>query len=114
MVKRIFFSGHGHPGENQTAAAAYQIHYPAAGTDLLDGFAGDAAVQGDKIHTVLRMQAHHIDKIPGGQGIQISLIMDDGIVHRYGTDHGRAFPAELLAERLGIAVAGQVHNGLSA
>lgn len=44
--------------------------------DLIDGFSGDAAVQGDEIDTVLGMEADDVNKIFGGQRIQVSLVMD--------------------------------------
>ena len=37
--------------------------------------------------------------------------MNDRIVHRHRADHGGAFPAKFLPERLGVAMAGQVHDG---
>ena len=80
--------------------------------DLLDGLAGDAAVQGHKVHTVLGMQAHHVDEVLCGQFSQIPLIVDDRVVHRYGADHHGALVGQLLPEGLGVAVAGQVHDGL--
>jgi len=82
--------------------------------DLLDGLAGDAAVQGDKVHAVLCVQTHHIDEVLCSQLCQIALVVDDRIVHRHGADHHRALVGQLLAEGLGIAVAGQVHDGFGA
>ena len=38
--------------------------------------------------------------------------MDDRIVHRHGADHGRALGDQLFAEGLGVAVGGQVHDGV--
>ena len=60
------------------------------------------------------MQAHHVDEVLGGQGGQIALVVDDGVIHRHGADHDGALVGQLLAERLGVAVAGQVHDGLCA
>ena len=71
-------------------------------------------MQGDKVHTVLCMQAHHIDEVLCGQFSQIALVVDDRIVHRHGADHHRALVGQLLAEGLGVAVAGKIHNGFGA
>ena len=40
--------------------------------------------------------------------------MDDRVIHRHGADHDRALVGQLLAEGLGVAMAGQIHNGLCA
>ena len=71
-------------------------------------------MQGHKVHTVLGVQAHHIHKILGSKLGKIALIVDHRVIHRHGADHGRALGGELLAERLGVAVAGKIHNGLGA
>ena len=68
FIERIFLSGHAHPGKHQRAsAAADDIHFSFMLFDLIDGFSGDSAVKGDKIHAVLGMKADHIDKILCGQ-----------------------------------------------
>ena len=79
--------------------------------DLVDGLAGDAAVQGHKVHAVLGMEPHHVDEILGSQGGEIPLIMDDAVVNRHRADHSGTLGGELPAEGLGVAVGGQVHNG---
>ena len=84
------------------------------GADLVDGLAGDAAVQGNKVHAVLRVQAHHVDEVLRGQGGKVALIVDDGIVHGHSADHHGALVGQLLAEGLGVAVAGQIHDGFRA
>ena len=111
LVKGIFLSGHAHPGEHQAAASADDVHLPFVLADLLDGLAGDAAVQGDKVHPILRMEAHHIDKIFGGQGAQIPLVVNDAVIYRYRADHSGALRHQLPPEGLGVPVGGQVHNG---
>ena len=111
LVEGVLVAGHAHPCKHQRAAAADNVHLALVLADLLDGLAGDAAVQGDKVHTVLCMQAHHIDEVLCGQLSQIALVVDDRIVHRHGADHHRALVGQLLAEGLGVAVARQVHNG---
>ena len=80
--------------------------------DLLDGLSGDAAVEGHKVHPVLGVEAHHIHEILGGQLRQIPLIVDHRVIHRHRADHHRALMGQLLPEGLGVAMAGQIHNGL--
>ena len=72
LVERILLAGHAHPGEHEGAAAGNNIHFPFVFADLIDGFSGDAAVQGDEIDTVLGMEADDVNKIFGGQRIQVS------------------------------------------
>ena len=112
LIERILFPGHAHPGEHQGASPGHDVHLPLVGLDLLNGLAGDAAVEGDEIHPVLGVEPHHVDEILGGQRGQIPLVVDDAVVHRHGADHGGALPRQLPAEGLGVAVGGQVHNGL--
>ena len=77
---------------------------------IRDSLSGDAAVEGDEVHAVLGVEADHIDKVPGGEGIQVPLIVDDAVIDGDGADHGGALGGELTAEGLGVAVAGQVHD----
>ena len=114
LVERVLVAGHAHPGKDQRAAAADDVHLPLVGADLLDGLAGDAAVQGDEVHAVLGVQADHIHEVLRRQGGEVALVVDDRVIHRHGADHDRALVGQLLAEGLGVAVAGQVHNGLCA
>ena len=83
------------------------FHFPFVFADLIDGFSGDAAVQGDEIDTVLGMEADDVNKIFGGQRIQVSLVMDHTVIYRHGADHGRTFGGQFPPERLRIAVARQ-------
>ena len=80
--------------------------------DLIYGLTGDAAVEGDEVHAVLGMEADHIDEVLGTEGGQVPLVVDDAVIDRDGADHHRALGSELLAEGLGVAMAGQVHDGL--
>ena len=80
--------------------------------DLVNGLAGDAAVECDEVHTLLGVQADHVDEVFGGQGVQIPLIVDDAVIDRHSADHHRTLRGELPAEGAGVAVAGQVHDGL--
>ena len=112
LVEGVFLPGHAHPGEHQAPAPGDNVHLPLVTADLVDGLAGDAAVEGDKVHPVLRVEAHHVDKVLGGEGAQVPLVVDDAVVHRHGADHGRALGHQLSPEGLGVPVGGQVHNGL--
>ena len=114
LVEGVLVAGHAHPRKHQRTAAAHDVHLALVLADLLDGLAGDAAVQGNKVHTVLCVQTHHIDEVLCGQLSQIALVVDDRIVHRHSADHHRALVGQLLAEGLGVAVAGQIHNGFCA
>ena len=87
-------------------------HLPLMLLDLLDGFPGNAAMEGHKIHTVFRVKPYHVDEILGRQCGQVPLVMDHAVIHRHSADHSRALTGELLTEGLGIAVGRQVHNGL--
>ena len=114
LVEGVLVAGHAHPCKHQRAAAADDVHLPLVLADLVDGLAGDAAVEGDKVHAVLCVEADHIDEVLCGQGGQVALVVDDRVIHRHGADHHRALVGQLLAEGLGVAVAGQVHDGLGA
>ena len=112
LVERVLVAGHAHPGKHEGAAAADNVHLPLMLADLVNGLAGDAAVQGDKVHAVLRMQADHINEILCRQGGQVALVVDDRVIHGHRADHDRALVGQLLAERLGVAMAGKIHDGL--
>ena len=114
LVERVLLAGHAHPGKDKAAAAADDVHLTLVLADLLNGLAGDAAVQGDKVHAVLSVQTDNVDEVLCGQRRQIALIVDNTVVDRYGADHRRALAGQLAAERLGVAVAGQIHDRLSA
>ena len=114
LIEGVLVAGHAHPCKHQRAAAADDIHLPLMLADLLDGLTGDAAVEGDEVHAVLCVQTHHVDEVLRGQGGEVALVVDDRVIHRHGADHDRALVGQLLAEGLGVAVAGQVHDGLCA
>ena len=114
LVEGVLVSSHTHPCKDQRPAAADDVHLPLVLADLLDGLAGDAAVEGDEVHAVLCVQTHHVDEVLRGQGGEVALVVDDRVIHRHGADHDRALVGQLLAEGLGVAVAGQVHDGLCA
>ena len=112
LVEGVLLPRHAHPGKDQGAAPGDNVHLPLVGFDLVDGLAGDAAVECDEVHAVLGMEADHVDEVPGRQGSQVPLVVDDAVIDGHGTDHGGTLPGQLLPEGLGIAVGGQVHDGL--
>ena len=48
--------------------------------NLLNRFAGDAAVKGYKIHSILGVEPDHINKVFGGKRGKIPLIMDYAVI----------------------------------
>ena len=71
-------------------------------------------MQSHEVHAVLRVQADNVDKIPGGEGGEIPLVVDHAVIDRHRTDHDRTFFRQLLAEGLCVPVAGEVHDRLRA
>ena len=114
LIKGILLACHAHPCKYQTASAADDIHFTFMFLDLLNSFPRNTAVQCDKIHTVFRVHTNHINKIFCRQCGQIPLVMNDTVVNRNGTDHGRTFVGQLLTERLCVSVAGKIHDSLRA
>ena len=53
-------------------------------------------------------------KIFGCQCIKISLIVDNGVINRNGSDHGWTLGCQLAAKRNGISVGRKIHDGMSA
>ena len=112
LVERVLLAGHAHPCEHKAAATADDVHLPLMLADLLDGLLGDTTVQSHEVDTVLRMQTDDIEEILRGQGIEVTLVVDDAVVDRHRTDHRRTLLTELLTERLCISMAGKIHDGL--
>ena len=110
FIERIFFTGHAHPCKYKASATAYNVHFTFVFFDLLDGLSCDSAVESNKINTVLSVKANYVDKIMSSQFREISLIMNDTVVYRNGSDHCRTLMCQFLAERLCIAVAGEIHD----
>ena len=114
FVKGVFLAGHAHPGKYQGASPGYNVHFPFVFLNLLNGLARNAAVERHKIHAVLGMEPYHVNKILGGQGSEVTLVMDHSIVDRHCANHSRAFGCQLAPEGDGIAVGGQIHDGMCA
>ena len=56
------------------------------------------------------METDDINEIMSGQFREIALVVDDAVVYRNGSDHGRTFVSKFLAERLCITMAGKIHD----
>ena len=82
--------------------------------DLLDGLAGDAAVERDKVYSILCVQANDINEILCRERCKVALIVNHTVIYGNRADHGRTFCCELAAERLRVTVAGQIHDCLGA
>ena len=112
LVERVLLTGHTHPCEYEASATADDVHLTLVLADLLDGLPGDTTVQGYEVDTILCMQTDDVEEILRGQGIEVTLIVDDAVVYRHRTDHRRTLLTELLTERLRISMAGEIHDGL--
>ena len=78
--------------------------------DLIDGFSGNATVQGNKIHAILCMQTYNINKIFCRECCQVSLIVYHRIVYRYSSNHRRTFRSQFSAESCSISMGRQIHD----
>jgi len=114
FIERIFLASHAHPGKYQASAAADDIHLSLVFLDLFDGFLCDPAVKRNKIHAIFCVHSYHIYKILCRQSCQISLVMDHTVIDRNSPDHNRTFAGQLATKRLGISMAGKIHDGLRA
>ena len=91
FIKRILFTGHTHPCKNQRTATGHNIHFTFVLTNLFNCLTCNAAMKGYKIHTILSMQAHDINKILCSKCCQISLIVNHTVINRNSTNHGWTF-----------------------
>ena len=114
FIERILFSRHAHPGKYQRSSAGHNVHLTLMIPDLIDRLSCNSTVQSNEIHSVLRMQADYINKIFCRKRIQISLIVDNRIIHRHSSDHGRALAGQFSAERNRISVGRQIHDRMRA
>ena len=110
FIERIFFTGHAHPCKYKASTTAYNVHFTFVFFDLLDGFSGNSTVKCNEIYTVFCMETDDINEIMSGQFREIALVVDDAVVYRNGSDHGRTFVSKFLAERLCITMAGKIHD----
>ena len=60
------------------------------------------------------MRLNDLEEILCGDLEQVLFQIPDRVVHRYGADHRRRHVDQLLAEGVGLAVVGQIHNGFRA
>ena len=83
-------------------------------TDLVDGLSCDSAVKSYEVNTILCVESYYIDKILGCQCIKVSLIVDNRVINRNGSDHGWTLRCQLAAERNGISVGRKIHDSMGA
>ena len=110
LEERVFVARHLHPREQQRAAARDDVHFASLTHEGLDRASVDACVNGHEVHALLRMRLNDAEEVLRGDLEQIFFEIADRVVHRHGADHGRRHIDELFAERVGLAVVGQVHN----
>ena len=79
-------------------------------TDLVDRLSCDSAVKSYKINTILCVKSYHIDKILGCQCVKISLIVDNRVINRNGSDHCRTLACQFAAKWNGISVGRKIHD----
>ena len=114
LVEGVFVAGGLHPGEDERPAAAHDVREPARLTERLDDPAVHAGVDGDEVHAVLGMRAHHIEEVGRFDADERLFQITDGVVHRHGADHRRRPLDERPAKRRRLAAVRQIHDGLSA
>ena len=114
LEERVFVARHLHPREQQRAAARDDVHFSSLAHEGLDRASVDACVNGHEVHALLRVRLNDAEEVLRGDLEQILLKIADRVVHRHRADHGRRHIDELFAERVGLAVVGQIHNGFRA
>ena len=114
LEERILIAGHLHPREQQRAAAGDDIHFAALTYKGFDRTAIDTRMNGHEVHTLLGVRLNNLEEILCGDLEQVLFQIPDRVVHRHGADHRRRHVDQLLAEGVGLAVVGQVHDGLRA
>jgi hypothetical protein len=112
LIERVFLPGELHPGEDQAAPARNQVHPARVLLKAGCGGAVQAAVNGHKVHPVLRMHFKNIQPLTRGDLGQRLVIINDRIVNRHGAKDGWALRHQLAAEGAGISKGAQIHNGL--
>ena len=58
----------------------------------------------------MKIRSSEVHALVGENGAGKSTLMNNTVIDRYGSDHSRALVSQLLAEWLGITVAGKIHN----
>ena len=114
FIERILLTGHAHPCKYKRSSSGNDIHFSLVITDLIDGLSCDSTVKSYKVNTILCMESDYIDKIFSCQRIKISLIVDNGIINRNGSDHCRTLGCQLASERNGISVGRKIHDSMGA
>ena len=112
LIEGVLVTGHLHPGKDQRPTPADDVHRAARLGKGGDRAAVDAGVDGHEIHTLTGMGLDDLQKVIGGDVLQILLQKSDGVIHGDGADHGPAALYQLLPELPCLAVVGEVHNGL--
>ena len=111
LEERVLVACHFHPGVNQAAAAAHNVHHAAAALEAVDALAVEAGVNGHEVHAFFGMRAHDVKEILRGDVAQVFFQVADGVVHGNGADHRGRHIHERAAEIVRFAVVRQVHNG---
>ena len=114
LVEGVLVAGGLHPGEDERPAAAHDVREAARLAEALDGATVHARMDGDEVHAVLGMRAHHVEEVLCRDGDERLLQIADGVVHRHGTDHRRRLLHEGAPERGRLAAVRQIHDGLGA
>ena len=111
LEERVLVARHFHPGVNQAAAAAHDVHHAAAALEAVDALAVEAGVNRHEVHAFFGMRAHNVEEVLRGDVGQVLFQVADGVVHRNGADHRGRHVDERAAEIVRFAVIRQVHNG---
>ena len=112
FIERVLLACHAHPCKNKGSSSGNDVHFSLVVADLVDGFSGDSAVKSYEIYTILCVKSYYINEILGCQCVKISLIVDNGIINRNGSDHCRTLACQFTAERNGISVGRKIHDGM--
>ena len=66
LEERVFVARHFHPGVNQAAAAAHNVHHAAAALEAVDALAVEAGVNRHEVHALFGMRAHNVKEVLRG------------------------------------------------
>ena len=112
LVEGVLVAGHLHPGKQQGAPPGDDVHLPLVPLEGLHRPAVQAGVDGHEVHPFLGVGPDHPQEVLGGDLQQVLFQVADGVVHGDGADHSGGHFDELPAEGVGLAIVGQVHDGL--